>query len=120
MDQTGNSDQQHGHSTPHERGTHHGVDEQGLPILYEVVAPERPSEQPAEDDPDTGLSGATPQQIETLLRERVETALDDALHHSVGQALQAAEQRLREDLRNEMQRILPTLISEVLHKRSGH
>lgn len=119
MNQIGNSNYQDGHIGTHDRGTNLAVDEEGIPILYEVVAPEHSFDQAEENGPGADLPDTTPEQVETLLQERVETAVDDALRHTVGQALEAAERRLRDDLRSEIHRILPQLISEVLHKRSG-
>ncbi|MGA7800746.1 MAG: hypothetical protein WCC36_08035 [Gammaproteobacteria bacterium] len=123
MNQAG-SNHQPGHTEPADcdsRGTDYPVDEHGVPILYEVVAPERWHEL---DSAAVDAGGEPPAdivlQLETLLRARVEAAVDEALQHAMEQALRTAERRLRDDLHSQLHHALPALIAEVLQRRAGH
>ncbi|MEJ2644980.1 MAG: hypothetical protein P8180_08620 [Gammaproteobacteria bacterium] len=97
------------------------LDEHGVPILYEVVAPERWHQEgsPAAEAGEDLLADIVPR-LEVLLQARLDSAVDEAMHHAMEQALQAAERRLRDDLHSQLHHVLPTLIAEVLQKRSGH
>ncbi|HKJ09305.1 MAG TPA: hypothetical protein VKA76_09480 [Gammaproteobacteria bacterium] len=97
------------------------LDEHGVPILYEVVAPERwhQDHDPAADAGEELPADIVPR-LEMLLQARLDAAVDAAVQHAMEQALQSAERHLRDDLHSQLRHALPTLIAEVLEKRSGH
>ncbi|MEJ2688301.1 MAG: hypothetical protein P8124_14200 [Gammaproteobacteria bacterium] len=103
------SDYRHGHADDAQSevcNANFPLDEHGVPILAADAAGE---ELPADIVP----------RLEMLLQARLDAAVDAAVQHAMEQALQSAERHLRDDLHSQLRHALPTLIAEVLQKRSG-